>query len=109
MALWRTRFKRINFGYDPVLYQISDVVFNCNITKEEADTEIGMSKLSDAAWDAVWKQNPHWEDPTGPIKEIEDGWSSVLGGYPGSKYFIVNKATEDMIEKPYPQRRRSDD
>lgn len=115
MTLWRTRFERINFGYDPVLYQMADVVFECDVSKEEYEAakvsteDFGaINKLSEAAWDAAWDQNSHWIDPTGPVKDGEDGWSSVLGGYAGSKYFIVNKATEDMADKIFP-RRRSDD
>lgn len=112
MTLWRTRFERINFGYDPVLYQMADVVFKCSLTEKEARLSNGspqddnsITKLSDAAWKAVWEQNPHWEDPAGPTKKISDGWSSVMGGYGGSKYFIVKAAKEDMSGRQFPQRR----
>lgn len=114
--LWRTRFERINFGYDPVLYQMADVVFECDVTEEEADlfknspqSDKAIDKLSDVAWEAVWEQNPHWENPNGPTKAKDDGWSSVLGGYGGSKYFPVKKATEDMASKQFPRRRRGED
>lgn len=78
MSLWRTRFERINFGFEPALYQIADVVFETDIPFDDEHLEA----FERAAWDAMWAQNPHWCDPKGPIERCA-GWSSVLGG---SKY-----------------------
>lgn len=68
--LWRTYFERINFNFAPQVKQTADVVFETEIPFD--DDHLGA--FEEAAWKAMWEQNPHWTNPQG-------GWSSVLGGY----------------------------
>ena len=75
MTIWRTYFERINFDYNPPLKQASDVVFETDIPSDDAHIEA----FEQSAWNAMWKQNPHWRKSAGPIK-TRRGWSSVLGG-----------------------------
>jgi hypothetical protein len=82
IVLYRTQFERLNFGYNPPLRQTADVVFETDIPFDDEHLE----EFESAAWAAVWKQNPHWQDPTGPI-DGRPGWSSVLGG---SKYTKIS-------------------
>lgn len=62
--LWMQTFSRMNFHYSPPLVQESDVLLDTELSPDTAEFEKAM-------WAAMWKQNPHWLDPTG-------GWSSVF-------------------------------
>ena len=75
--MWRTTFERINFDFTPALRQTADVVFETEIPFDNYDGN--PEKFEQAAWDAMWKQNPHWLNPSGPLS-IGKGWSSVMGG-----------------------------
>ena len=75
MPVYRTEFERVNFDFDPPLYQKADVVFIC----EHPYDDDHLNEIDDAAWQAMWEQNPHWKDPSSPL-EGYSGWSSVLGG-----------------------------
>lgn len=75
MAIWRTAFERLNFDFVPAVKQTADVVFSTDIPYED-------DRLDDfiqVAWDAMWKQNPHWTDSAAPLDGYS-GWSSVMGG-----------------------------
>jgi hypothetical protein len=76
--LWRTFFERINCDFVPALRQTADVVFETAIPFDNYDDN--PEKFEQAAWDAMWQQNPHWLDPKGPTPTSK-GWSSVMGGY----------------------------
>lgn len=76
MKTYKTKFERINFGYSPPLCQTADVVFQTDIPFEDGHLE----EFECVVWDAMWKQNPHWKDPEGPLPD-RAGWSSVLGGH----------------------------
>ena len=81
MTTYRTNFKRINFYFDPPLVQSSDVVFETNIPFDDEHCEA----FESVAWDAMWKQNPHWSK----VIELDGtGWSTVLGN---GKYTISHK------------------
>ena len=73
--IYRCSFERINFDFDPPLKQTADVVFESDFTQDEDH----LGDLVDAGWDAMWKQNPQWQDPSSPIAGYS-GWSSVMGG-----------------------------
>lgn len=75
MPVYRTEFERVNFDFDPPLYQKADVVFQTDVPYD--DDHLG--DFEAAAWDAMWTQNPHWKDPSSPLEGYA-GWSSVLGG-----------------------------
>jgi len=75
VPVYRTEFERVNFDFDPPLYQKADVVFIC----EHPYDDDHLNEIDDAAWQAMWEQNPHWKDPSSPL-EGYSGWSSVLGG-----------------------------
>lgn len=75
MPVYRTEFERINFDFDPPLYQKADVVFESEFPYDDDH----VSKIDAAAWNAMWEQNPQWKDPSSPL-EGYSGWSSVLGG-----------------------------
>jgi hypothetical protein len=79
MAVYRTKFERINFDFDPPLRQTADVVFELDIEDLNPDIREHWVAADDAAWDACVKQNPHWFDNK-HNKPIEGyaGWSSVL-------------------------------
>ena len=75
MAVFRTKFERVNFGFDPALYQIADVVFEVDA---EEYTEDNYKLFDEASWEACSKQNPQWfADYSAPV-EGYSGWSSVL-------------------------------
>ena len=75
MAVFRTKFERVNFGFDPALYQTADVVFEVDADEY---TEDNYNLFDEAAWAACSKQNPQWfEDYSAPV-EGYSGWSSVL-------------------------------
>ena len=78
MAVWRTQFERINFDFDPPLKQVADVVFETDVPYDDDH----INEFDAIAWDAMWKQNPHWADRD-LLKPIEGfaGWSSVMGGH----------------------------
>ena len=73
--IYKTTFKRYNFDFQPVLVQSADVVFVTDIP----DSDETIEEFERVMWDAMWEQNSHWKDPTGPLKG-RSGWSSVLGG-----------------------------
>jgi len=73
MSIWRTSFERFNSGFNPPLYQKADVVFETDVPYEDDS----LDEFIAAAWDAMWKQNPHWANPNPPLKGGA-GWSSVL-------------------------------
>ena len=88
---WKTKFERINFGFRPHLKQTADVLFK---VRHSEFSPYNVRDFEDAAWAAVWKQNPHWKNPNGPAGKNCAGWSSVLGGYVSSKYIKVKIITE---------------
>jgi hypothetical protein len=74
MMIWRTTFYRYNFDYRPHLEQRSDVVFETDIPfNNEGDNP---ALFEQAAWRAMWEQNPQWKNPKGPLPG-DKGWSSV--------------------------------
>jgi hypothetical protein len=73
MAIYKTRFERFNFQFEPPLQQVSDVIFKTNIPYDGEH----LREFIEASWEAMWKQNPHWRDPSPPIFGMM-GWSSVL-------------------------------
>lgn len=73
MALYRTFFERVNFGISPPLKQTADVLFSTDIPSDDEHLEA----FTEVMWAAMWAQNPHWADPTGPVGATS-GWSSVL-------------------------------
>lgn len=75
MARYKTTFERLNFGFDPPLRQIADVVFDTDIPCDDENLEA----FEEAKRKAVIKQNPHWKNPNGPVSGVM-GWSSILGG-----------------------------
>lgn len=77
MKTWRTQFERVNFDFDPPLYQRADVVFQTDVPYD--DDHLG--DFEAVAWEAMWTQNPHWSDKD-LMKPLEGyaGWSSVMGG-----------------------------
>ena len=78
MPVYRTKFERINFCFDPPVKQFSDVVFVCDAPNDDDN----WGKLSEAAWSAMWDQNPHWRSESKPFPiPGYGGWSSVLGGH----------------------------
>ncbi len=83
---WKTEFERVNFGFIPYLKQTADVLFKVKHSEYNDDT---MIDFQEEAWKAMWKQNPQWKNPKGPIGKKSWGWSSVLGGYAGSKYIRI--------------------
>ena len=77
MTIWRTTFERVNFDYVPALKQTADVVFETDVPFDnEGDNPVRFER---AAWQAMWEQNPHWINPSGPLTH-RGGWSSVFGG-----------------------------
>jgi len=76
MALYKAFFERINFGFNPTIKQTAEVIFETDIPYETETIE----EFCEVMWKAVWEQNPHWHDPSSPIKNTA-GWSSVLGGH----------------------------
>ncbi len=83
MARYKSHFERINYGFSPPLIQSADVVFDTDIP----NTNDHIEDFEEAAWDAVWKQNPHWADPKAPVEDCA-GWSSVIGG---TRYELIQK------------------
>jgi hypothetical protein len=76
--LWKTTFLRYHFGYKPALVQSSDVVFDTDVPfNNEGDNS---EKFEQAAWKAMWEQNPQWKNSNGPLI-TDSGWSSVGGGF----------------------------
>lgn len=90
MPVYRTKFERINFDFDPPLRQTADVVFTLDIENLNTDIHEHYMAAHGAAWDACVEQNPHWFDGEHE-KPIEGyaGWSSVLG----------NNEIEEVIDK----------
>jgi hypothetical protein len=80
MNVYKAKFHRLNFDFNPALEQISDVILMTDIPFDNDNIEA----FEDALWNEVWKQNPHWKDPKGPIKGMS-GWSSVMH-VPETKY-----------------------
>ena len=76
MPIYRTLFERFNFNFDPSVKQTADVVFECDAPNDEEHYQ----KLSGAAWEAMWEQNPHWHEPKFHLEGF-GGWSSVIGGH----------------------------
>ena len=74
MKTYKAKFERINFGYKPSLNQSADVLFQTDIPFDNEH----ITEFEEACWAAMWKQNPHWENPEGPLPD-RAGWSSVLG------------------------------
>jgi hypothetical protein len=75
MPVYLAQFERINFGFSPAIKQTADVAFQTDIPNDNEHVE----EFEQAMWDAMWRQNPHWKDPKGPIAGVS-GWSSVFGG-----------------------------
>lgn len=93
MPTYRTEFERVNFDFDPPLYQKADVVFIC----EHPYDDDHLGDFDAAAWDAMWEQNPHWKDPSSPLEGYA-GWSSVLGGRKITE--VVDKDLDSDLGEP---------
>lgn len=72
MTIWRTQFERFNAGFDPLLKQTADVVFETDIILKE-----NIKEFHDVARKAMWEQNPHWKDSSFPLEGYSD-WSPVM-------------------------------
>ena len=79
MAIWRKAFERISFDFDPPVKQTADVVFETDIPFDDDH----IVEFEEAAWGAMWEQNPHWADDK-LCKPHPDfaGFSSVLSKGP---------------------------
>ncbi len=75
MALYRANFERTNHSVTPPLKQTADVLLQTDIPFDDEHLEA----FEAALWEAMWTQNPHWADSSGP-KGLAKGWSSVMGG-----------------------------
>jgi len=73
MAIYKANFKRINFDFRPALEQTADVVFETDIPCDDENIE----EFEEFMWEEMWKQNPHWKNSEGPLRN-KAGWSSVL-------------------------------
>lgn len=67
---YKATFQRINFYFDPPLYQTSDVVLETDIPFNDDCLE----DFDAALWAAAFEQNPHFKNPTGPCNT---SWSSI--------------------------------
>ncbi len=72
MKTYKVRFHRFNFGFDPPLEQMSDVVFQTDILLND-----NIEEFEEYMWDCALEQNLHWTKHEGPIENLS-GWSSVL-------------------------------
>ena len=76
MTRYKVYFERFYFSSGKeILKQTADVVFDTDIPFDDYHLE----EFEKVAWEAMWKQCPHWNDPSPPIEGMA-GWSSVLGG-----------------------------
>lgn len=76
MPIYRTQYERFNFGFDPCLKQVADVVFELDVPNDDAHA----GQINEAAYATLMEQNPKWNDYTAPV-EGHSGWSSIMGGY----------------------------
>jgi hypothetical protein len=75
--IYRTKFDRTNFCFDPPVRQTADVVFESDAPNDGDH----WGTLHEAAWEAVRIQNPHWWSDTKFPIEGYSGWASVMGGH----------------------------